>query len=87
MAVTDDDFGNTDLVELDIKLVEGARLHWAKLQPLNPLQREDLERQLESWLSQGVITPVVSEWSAALVPCEEEGNRQVAVGGRLSQTQ
>ena len=69
-AISEGDFdiGKSSLLKFKIKVVEGAQPVRARLRPLNPDQQRDLKRQLDEWLSAGVIEPSDSCWSSALVP-------------------
>lgn len=73
VSIGGDDFGNSNLIKFNIQLVPDAVPHRAKCRPLNPMQEQDLKRQLDEWLSAGIIEPSCSEWSAALVPCKKKG--------------
>ena len=64
--------GKTDLVELDLKLKPGTQPIRQKLRPLNPTMEADLQKQLEDWLSQGVIEGSDSPWSSPLVPVKKK---------------
>ena len=66
------DLGKSPLLKFKIRLKEGAEPVRARLRPLNPDQRKDLERQLDEWLSADVIEPSESEWAAALVPVKKK---------------
>ena len=46
VSVCGEDFGCSDLVTFHIQLKPGSKPHRAKCRPLNPLQEEDLKRQL-----------------------------------------
>ena len=64
--------GETDLVELDLKLKPGTQPIRQKVRPLNPKLEEDLQKQVDSWLTDGVITPSDSPWSSPLVPVKKK---------------
>ena len=64
--------GETDLVELDLKLQPGAAPVRQKVRPLNPAMEADLQKQLDAWLEQGVIETSDSPWSSPLVPVRKK---------------
>ena len=64
--------GETDLIELDLKLKPGTQPIRQKVRPLNPKLEEDLQKQIDSWLADGVITPSDSPWSSPLVPVKKK---------------
>ena len=73
VSISPDDFGSSSLIQFHITLLPGANPIRSKCRPLNPIQEQDLDRQLKEWLSAGVIEPSVSPWAAALVPCKKKG--------------
>ena len=75
--------GQTNLIQFDIELVKNAKPHKSRVRPLNPAQRNDLRRQLDQWLEQGVIEPSISPWGSALVPVlKKDGSTRWAVDYR-----
>ena len=42
--------GKTDLVEMEIKLVPGAKPKKAACRPLNPHQRDNLKKRVQLWI-------------------------------------
>ena len=64
--------GETDLVELDLKLKPGTQPIRQKFRPLNPKMEEDLDKQIKDWLTQGVIEESDSPWSSPLVPVKKK---------------
>ena len=64
--------GETDLVELSLKLKEDTEPIRQKVRPLNPALEKDLEEQIDAWLQQGVIEPSESPWSSPLVPVKKK---------------
>ena len=77
VSVSGEDFGQSELVKFHIQLVPDAKPTRAKCRPLNPLQEEDLKRQLQEWTAAGIIEPSCSEWTSALVPCKKKGTDQL----------
>ena len=61
----DFDIGNTTLLDFDIELKEGAKPTKSRVIPLNPTQEKALKDQLDTWLSSGVISEGISEWSTS----------------------
>ena len=66
-------YGQTDLMEFDIELKPDARPAKARCRPLNPKQKESLQKQLDLWKREEVIEESNSPWAAALVPCLKKG--------------
>ena len=64
--------GETDLIELSLKLKEGTEPIRQKVRPLNPAMEKNLEEQIDQWLAQGVIEPSSSPWSSPLVPVKKK---------------
>jgi dUTPase len=69
------DYGKTDLVELNIDLVPGAKPFKGRARPLNPKQESDLEDQLEAWTREDVIEPANSPWAAPLIAAIKKDGR------------
>ncbi|WP_416879508.1 reverse transcriptase domain-containing protein [Litorimonas sp.] len=63
--------GKTDRIQCEVKLKPGAIPFKAKVRPLNPNQRESLEKQVHDWTHEKVIAPSKSEWAHALVPVKK----------------
>ena len=64
--------GETDLVELSLKLKEGTEPIRQKGRPMNPAMEANLQAQVEDWLDQGVIEPSDSPWCSPLVPVKKK---------------
>ena len=62
------DIGNTDLVTCKLQLKPDAVPIQGKPIPLNPIMEDHLRRQIDDWLTNGVIEPSFSEWSSAIFP-------------------
>ena len=45
------------------------------MRPLNPVQEENLQNQIDEWLEQGVINPSVSPRVSPLVPVKKKDGR------------
>ena len=72
--------GETDLVEMDLKLKPGTQPIRQKLRDLNPRMEANLQEQVDDWLEQGVIEPSESPWSSPLVPVrKKDGSTRWAV--------
>ena len=65
--------GKTDLVEMEIKLVPGAKPKKAGCRPLNPHQRADLKKRVQLWLDEDVVEESESPWASAMVPARKKG--------------
>ena len=64
--------GETDLIELSLKLKEGTEPIRQKSRPLNPAMEDNLQEQVKAWLDQGVIEPSDSPWCSPLVPVKKK---------------
>ena len=53
---------------MKIDLVPGAIPYKSLVRLLNQDQKENLRNQIDKWLEQGVIEPLVSPWASPLVP-------------------
>ena len=60
-------YGETKL-QMKIDLITGAFPYKSKVKPLNPDQKDNLRKQIDEWLEQGVIEPSVILWASLLVP-------------------
>ena len=67
------EIGKTNLMEFTLDLKPEARPIRQRLRPLNPKQRESLQKQLEVWKHEGVIEEVSSPWASPLVPALKKG--------------
>ena len=61
VAISDTDYGETDLIKFKINLEKDARIIKHKVKPLNPDQLTNLEKQIKAWKDTGVIEPAVSQ--------------------------
>ena len=41
----------------------------------NPDQKDNLQKQIDEWLEQGIIKPSVSPWASPLVPVKKKDRR------------
>ena len=62
----DGEFGHTTLLEHEINTGDAAPIK-CRSRPLNPVLAQELEKQIQKQLKQGVITPSTSPWSFPLV--------------------
>ena len=65
--------GETDLVEFEITLKEGAKPVRQKVRPLNPHQKESLKKQMETWKKEEIIEESISPWASPMVPAKKAG--------------
>ena len=70
----DDEYGTTKLVEHAIHTDDVPPIK-CKGRPLNPLQQEDLKKQLQKWLDQKVIEPSNSPWSFGLIAVPKKNGK------------
>ena len=68
--------GKTDLIEHSIPTGDIHPIK-CKVRPLNPLLEEDLRKQLEKWLREGIVEPSTSPWSFGLVAARKKGNNKI----------
>ena len=74
LAITDTDYGKTNVMKFHIQLLPGSRPVHHKLRPLNPIQEKDLHRQISDWTEAEVIEPSMSPWASALVACSKKNS-------------
>ena len=77
LAISEFDYGRTNLAEFQIQLEPGAKPVKMKARPLNPIQEKSLEKQIKAWLEAKVIEPANSPWSAALVPVRKKDTEEI----------
>ena len=75
LATHPSQYGETKVLEMKIDLVPGAIPYKSRVRPLNPDQKDNLLKQIDEWLEQGVIKPSVSPWVSPLVPVKKKGGR------------
>ena len=73
ISTNETDFGKTKAMNFYIQLEPGSKPVRDRVRPLNPMQEQDLRRQLDEWFEAGVIEPSNSAWTSALVPCKKKG--------------
>ena len=61
---------------MKIDLVPGGFPYKSRLRPLNPDQKNNLHDQINEWLEQGVIEPLVSPWASPLVPVKKKDGQR-----------
>lgn len=76
IAISEADYGRTNLVKFHIDIPKGTRPVRDRVRPLNPMQENDLRRQIDDWLEAKVIEPSCSPWASALVPCKKKGTEK-----------
>ena len=69
------DYGRTDMIELEIDLLPGAKPYKGRCLPINPKEEEDLWETLQEWNRQGVTEPANSPWGAPLIPVRKKDGR------------
>ena len=78
LATHQSQYGETEEFEMKIDLVPGRFPVNPELRPLNPDQKDNLQKQINEWLEQGVSKPSVSSWALPHVPV---GRRMGGQGG------
>ena len=68
----DGEIGETDLTEMRLKLKPNVEPIRAKVRDLNPAMEAELNKTLDTWMSQGVIEKSDSPWSSPLVPVKKK---------------
>ena len=63
------------MLEMKIDLIPGAVPYKSRVRPLNPDQNGNLQDQIDEWIEQGVIEPLVSAWASPLVPVKKKDGR------------
>ena len=77
LAISEYDYGKTNLAQFEIKLLPDSKPVKMKARPLNPIQEKSLEKQIKAWLEAKVIEPANSPWSAALVPVRKKDTDEI----------
>ena len=75
ISISKTDYGQTQLMELEIDLVPGAKPYKGRCLPTNPREEEDFWCQLQEWNRQGVTEPANSPWGAPLIPVRKKDGR------------
>ena len=75
LATHPSQYGETNVLEMKIDLILGAILYKSRVRLLNPDQKGNLQDQLDKWMEQGVIKPLVSPWASPLVPVKKKDGR------------
>ena len=60
------------MIKHDIKLIDGAKPHKQKYRSLPPPLEEELKKQLDQWLEEGIIESSTSPWSSNVVPVKKK---------------
>ena len=68
-------YGETKVLQMKINLILGAIPYKSRVRPLNPDQKDNLRKQIDVWLEQGVIEPLVSLRGSHLVPVKKKDRR------------
>ena len=61
ISTNETDFGKTKAMTFYIQLEPGSKPVRDRVRPLNPMQEQDLRRQLDEWLEAGVIEEAESD--------------------------
>ena len=72
ILISSEDYGSSNLLQFHIILSPGSHPKRTHCRPLEPIQEQDLRVQLDEWLSNGVIEPLIFPWALALVPCKRK---------------
>ena len=72
LAMHPSQYVETKVLEMKIDLVPGAIPYKSRVRPLNPDQKKNVHDQMDEWLEQGVIEPLVSPWALLLVPVKKK---------------
>ena len=67
-------YGKTNLVSHSIILEPGSVPIKMRHRPLNPVMEGSLRKQIDKWMSQGVIEKADSPWSFPLVPVPKKNS-------------
>ena len=63
--------GVTDLLDMKLKMKPGPVIR-QKVRPMNPDMKASADKQVSSWLKDGIISPSVSEYSSPMVPVKKK---------------
>ena len=70
----EDELSHTDVLEHNIKTEDIPPIR-TKGRPINLVLQDDLRKQLSNWLEQGVVEPLQSPWSFALLPVPKKNGK------------
>ena len=68
LATHPSQYGETEVLQMKIDLIPGSIPYKSRVRLLNPDQKDNMKKQKEEWLEQGVIQPSTSPWASPLVP-------------------
>ena len=68
LATHPSQYGETEVLQMKIDLIPGSIPYKSRVRLLNPDQKDNMKKQIEEWLEQGVIQPSTSPWASPLVP-------------------
>ena len=71
LATHPSQYGETDVLEMKIDLIPGVALYKSRVRLLNPDQKRNLRDQIDEWMEQEVIKPLVSPWASPLIPVKK----------------
>ncbi len=74
-SVHDNEVGNTNLIEFNIKLKEGAEPKKGRVIPLNPEYRKKLKEQIDKWLESNIIREDFSPWASPIFPVKKKPSK------------
>ena len=72
LATHPSQYGETEVLQMKIDLILGAVPYKFRVRPLNPDQKDNLQKQIDEGLEQGVIEPLVSPWASPLLPVKKK---------------
>ena len=72
LAMHPSQYGETKVLKMKIDLVPGVIPYKSQVRPLNPEEKNNLHDQINVWLEQGVIEPLVSPKASPLVPVKKK---------------
>ena len=71
-ATKHDEMGNTDLVEHDIEIMDGAKPIVQRLRRLPFSVKEEITKKIQELLDLAVIKPADSDWASPIVPVRKK---------------
>ena len=82
LATHSSQYGETEVIEMKIYLVQGAIPFKSRVRPLNLDQKENLHNHIDEWLEQGVIESAMSPRALPQVLMKKKDGRTDEVGHR-----
>ena len=75
LATHPSQYSEMEVLQIKIDLVPGSKPYKSRVRLLNPDQKDNLKKQKDKCLEQGVIKPSTSPWASPLVPVKKKDGK------------